>query len=414
MMISSTIFSLLLFVSSAASAADLAIVHATLLPGVGPPIADATVIVEAGRITAIGAGLAAPEGIAEVVDAAGAYLLPGLIDMHSHMGVYSWPSAEAHSDGNEATQPTTPSVWAGDSVRVDDPAFRRAVAGGVTTVLVLPGSANLIGGEGAVLKLRNARTFADLQVAGAPRHIKMACGENPKRVYKADEDGPSTRMGNVAAMRAALQAARDYRVERSKPGATRPTDRDLDVLLDVLDGNVRVNVHCYRSDDIEAILRIMDDFDVQVNAFHHATDAYKVRDLLAKHGAGIATWPDWWGFKQEAFDAIPENAALTKAAGVRVATHSDSAETVQRLHIEAAKHVGAGMPEQAALETITIDPAILIGLEARIGSVELGKDADLVLFSHHPFDVRALAQLTWIEGVRVYDRAAEEQADGLR
>ncbi len=414
MMISSTAFSAMFALTSAARSADVAIVHANLLPISGPPVADGTVLIEGGRIVAVGPGLAVPPGTPEVVDAAGGWLMPGLIDLHSHMGVYSWPGGESHSDGNEATAPTTPSVWAGDSVRVNDPAFRAAVAGGVTTVLVLPGSANLVGGEGVVLKLRPARTFADMRVAGAPRHIKMACGENPKRVYHADEDGPSTRMGNVAALRARLQAALDYRALRSKPGSTTPTDRDLDVLLDVLDGKVRVNVHCYRSDDIEGVLRVMDDFGVQINAFHHATDAYKVRDLLAAHGVGIATWPDWWGFKHESFDAIPENAALSKAAGLRVATHSDSPDTVQRLHLEAAKHVGVGMSEQAAMETITLDPAALIGLADRIGTIEIGKDADLVLFNHHPFDVRALAQLTWIEGARVYDRAAAERADAQR
>ncbi|MBL8616458.1 MAG: amidohydrolase [Deltaproteobacteria bacterium] len=392
-----------------AAAAELVIVHATILPVVGPPITDGTLVVSDGRITAVGAALPVPPGAVEVVDAGGAYLLPGLIDLHSHMGVYPWPGGPAHSDGNEATHPTTPAVWTGDSVRVLDPAFRAASAGGVTSALVLPGSANLIGGEGVVLKLRPGRTLHDMRFDGAPRHLKMACGENPKRVYGQDVDGPSTRMGNVRALRAAFQAARDYRVARqTRPNET-PKDADLEVLLDVLDGKVRVNVHCYRHDDMEAMLRVMEDQGVKISAFHHATDAYKIRDLLAAKGVGVATWPDWWGFKHEAYEAIPENAALNKQAGVVVATHSDSPHTVQRLHIEAAKHVAAGLSEQAALETITIDPARLMGVADRVGSLEVGKDADLVLFSHHPFDVQALALRTWIDGRLVYDRAAAKE-----
>ena len=195
---------MIVFVSGlAAMAADLAIVHATVLPVAGPPIEDGTVIVTDGRIEAVGAGLAVPDGTRQVVDASGKWLTPGIIDVHSHMGVYSWPSGDAHGDGNEMTSPTTPRVWAGDSIRVADPAFARARAGGVTTVQILPGSANLIGGQSAVLKLRPSRVLSDMLFEGAPRAIKMACGENPKRVYKDDEDGPSTRMGNIAGMRAA-------------------------------------------------------------------------------------------------------------------------------------------------------------------------------------------------------------------
>jgi len=397
--------------STGASAADLAIVHATVLPVSGPSMEDCTVLVQDGRITAVGVGLPVPEGTLEVVDATGMYLTPGLIDLHSHMGVYPWPSGDAHADGNEMIHPITPHVRAEDSVRVADPAFSRARAGGVTSVLVLPGSGNLMGGQGAPLKLRNVRTLAEMRFEAAPRAIKMACGENPKRVYKEDAFGPMTRMGNLAWMRSSFQSALDYRIARERSSEPVAQEAMMETLLDVLDGEIRVHVHCYRHDDIEGIIRVMDEFDVQVTAFHHALEAYKVRDLIVAHGAGIATWPDWWGFKLEAYDAIPENMQLVKDAGARVALHSDSANTVQRLYTEAAKVVGYGMSEQDALETITLDPAILLGVADRVGTIEVGKDADLALFSHHPFDVTTLVVRTWIDGEQVFDRTTEGTPD---
>ncbi len=394
-----------------ALAADLAIVHATVLPISGPPLEDGTVLITAGRIEAVGKGLAVPPGTKEVVDATGRWLMPGIIDLHSHMGVYPWPGANAHSDGNEATDPITARVWAGDAVWVGDPAFARARAGGVTTIQVLPGSANLIGGQAAILKLRPTRLFEEMLFEGAPRAVKMACGENPKRVYKEDVDGPSTRMGNVAALRAGFQEALDYRKAKQTWRDPPMTNPDLEVLLDILDGEVRVNVHCYRSDDIEAIYRVMDEFGVKVTTFHHALEAYKVRDLLAKHGTGAATWADWWGFKMEAYDGIPWNATLLTEAGVPVAIHSDSADGVQRLYTEAAKTLRYGMSEEDALEAITLNPARLLGVEGRVGTIEVGKDADLALFSRHPLDVYTLVERTWIDGVLVYDRAKDGVPD---
>ena len=397
----------------AALAADLAIVHATVLPVSGSAIEDGTVLVTGGHIEAVGAGLAVPPGTAQVVDASGQFLMPGIIDVHSHMGVYPWPQADAHGDGNEATDPITARVWAGDSVHVSDPAFARARAGGVTTVQILPGSANLIGGESVVLKLRPSRTLAGMRFEGAPRGIKMACGENPKRVYGGDVDGPSTRMGNLAAMRAAFQAALDYRAARQTWRDPPVTDPDLEVLLDVLDGDVRVHVHCYRHDDIEGIYRVMDQYGIQVASFQHALEAYKVRDLIAAHGTGVATWADWWGFKLEAWDGIPDNAALVTSAGVPVAIHSDSSDQVQRLHLEAAKTLRYGMSEAEALEAITLDPARLLGVDSRTGSIEVGKDADLALFSRHPLDAYTRVERTWIDGVLVFDRATEGTPDGV-
>ncbi len=400
---------LLLFLASAL-ATDVAVVGATILPVSAAPIPDGTVLIRDGKIAAVGTDVQIPKGTT-IVNAEGQFLMPGIIDVHSHMGVYPWPSASAHGDGNEAIDPITARVRAEDSVHVSDPAFARARAGGVTTIQVLPGSANIMGGEAVVLKIRPVRTLEGMRFKGAPRGIKMACGENPKRVYRSDINGPQTRMGNLAAMRAAFQAAKDHRLARETHRDPPPLDSNLQTILDVLDGKVRVHVHCYRHDDIEGIFRVMDEFGVQVASIQHALEAYKVRDLIKQHGAGIATWADWWGFKMEAFDGIPHNAAMVKAAGVPVAIHSDSANQVQRLNIQAAKTLRYGMSEADALESITLDPARLLGIENAVGSIEVGKDADLALFSSHPLDMYSLNTATWIDGELVYERSKEGTPD---
>lgn len=391
---------------------DLVILHATVLPVSGPAIPDAMVVVHQGRIASVGPATG-PVPAGDVLDAAGMWLMPGLIDVHSHMGVYSWPGGSGSSDGNEAVSPFTPRVWVGDSFDPEDPAIPRAQAGGITTIQVLPGSANLIGGQAAIVKLRDARTLDAMLFAGAPRAIKMACGENPKRVYQevADDDQIQTRMGEMAGLRQELQKALDYRAARAR-NPPPPKDLDLEVLLDVLDDKIRVNLHCYQSHDIADWFRVADEYGFRITTIHHALETYKVRDLLAAHGTGIATWPDWWGFKLEAWDGIPEGPALVSAAGVPVATHSDSASHVQRLYMEAAKLVRHGMSEADALESITLDPARLLGVDARVGSIEVGKDADLALFDRHPLDGYTRVQKTWVDGALVYDRAVEGSPDG--
>ena len=399
-----------LLLASAALGADLALVNATVLPVSGPPLEQATVLIAEGRIEALGEGLAVPDGT-PTLDLTGKTVTPGLIDVHSHMGVYSWPGGTAHSDGNEMTDPFTADVWAGDSVRVHDPAFRRARAGGVTTVQILPGSANLVGGQSAVLKLRDSRTLRGMLFADAPRGLKMACGENPKRVYGKEEEGPATRMGNLARMRAKLQEALDYRAAREGREPV-PRDAELEVLLGVLDGEIRVHLHCYRHDDIEGMVRLMDEHGVRMASIQHALEAYKVRDLLIERGTAIATWPDWWGFKLEAYDAIPENILLFKEDGGVAAVHSDSADTIQRLYTEAAKLLASGLTEAQALETITLDPARMLGIDARVGTLEPGKDADLAVFSGSPFDVYSRVELTLVDGTVLYDRTKEGTPDG--
>ncbi len=394
------------------SSTAFAIVHATVLTISGPPLSDTAVVVDGGRIVQVGGTL--PAGVT-TLDATGQFLTPGFIDLHSHMGVYAWPGGNGSNDGNEAVEPFTPRVRALDSFDPEDPAIPRARAGGITTIQVLPGSANMMGGQAAILKLRLARTVDPMVFAEAPRAIKMACGENPKRVYGnvIDDDQVQTRMGEIAILRQEFLRAREYATARASKSPP-PRDLDLDVVADVLAGKVRVNLHCYRSHDIADWFRVADEFGFRIVTIHHALETYKVRDLLAARGTGIATWPDWWGFKQEAFDGIPEGAALVSNAGVPVATHSDSASHIQRFNIEAAKMVRYGMTEADALESITLDPARLLGVDTYVGSVEAGKQADLALWDKHPLDGTSRCQKTWIDGALVYDRAVEGTPNGRR
>lgn len=397
------------------SSAPVALVHGTLLTVDGPVIPDGTLVLRGRTIEAMGAGLAPPPG-ARVIDCTGQFVSPGVIDIHSHMGVYPWPEGNAHGDGNEAVAPFTPRAWAGDGFDAEDPAIPRARAGGVTSVQVLPGSANLVGGRSAVLKLRDSILLDELLFREAPPGIKMAIGENPKRVYggvEHDADQVQTRMGEYAAFRAKFQAALDYRAARQRKEPP-PRDLDLDVLLDVLDGKVRVHLHCYRTHDIQAFLRVADAYTFKVASLQHALEAYKIREVVAAHGAGVATFADWWGFKLEAWDAIPQNAVLCQQAGVVTCIHSDSASHIQRLPLEAAKMMRYGWTEAQALESVTLAPARLLGVEARVGSLAVGKDADVAVWSHHPTDVYTRCMRTFVDGVQVYDREKEGTPDGVR
>lgn len=391
-----------------ALAADLAILHATVLTAAGPPILDGTVVIHDGVIASVGGPV--PPG-ADTLDATGMYLAPGIIDPHSHMGDYSWPDGNGHSDGNEASEPFTPRVWAGDSVNLEDPAFDLARAGGVTTIQVLPGSANLVGGRSAVLKLRQRRLLDQLVFKAAPPGIKMAIGENPKRVYGASTalapqgDQLQTRMGEFAALRREFQAALDYRDARKRPNPP-ARDLDLDVMLDVIDDKILVHLHCYETNDILGMYRIADQYGFHIQSLQHGLEAYKVRDVIAAHGTMLATFSDWWGFKLEAWDAIPQNAVLSSQAGIGVSMHSDSASFVQRLNVEAAKMMRYGWTADQALQSITITPARMLGVDAKVGTIEVGKDADLALYSGDPLSVYSRVQRTWIDGEVVYDRAS--------
>jgi imidazolonepropionase-like amidohydrolase len=399
--------------------------HATVMPASGPAIEDGAVAFADGKLLAVGrnADVATPPG-AEEVDGTGLYVTPGIIDAHSHLGVYASPETSSTSDGNEATAPVTAELSAEHSFWPQDPGLRRAAAGGVTSLLVLPGSANLIGGRGFPVKLHFGRSAAEMRFPGAKDGLKMACGENPRRVYGSMQHrAPATRMANVAGFRQAFAKAREYMERQSewekkrakKPEEAGPEplrDLQLETLAEVLRGNILVQNHCYRADEMEVMLRVADEFGFSIRAFHHALEAYKLRDRLAEKQVAVATWADWWGFKMEAWDGIPENAGLVSQAGGRAVIHSDSALGIQRLNQEASKAMWrareSGLPitEEEALRWVTLQPAWVMGVEDRTGSLEPGKMADVVLWKNHPLSVYARAQRVWADGVVTFDAAS--------
>jgi len=396
----------------------------TVLTAAGHRYEPGWVALVEGRIRGVGEGEPPAIAGARVLDVTGHFVTPGLIDAHSHLGVYPSPGANAHGDGNEATAPSTAGVWAEHSVWPQDPGFHRAIAGGVTALQILPGSANLVGGRGFVAEVVPARGSRAMRFPGAPETVKMACGENPKRVYGNRNSAPSTRMGNARAFRElfyeAQRALEDWEAaappqegrRRRKGGeGAEPPERDLDLetLVLLLRGEALAQVHCYRADDMLTILQLADEVGFEVRSFHHAVEAYKIRDILAERGVASSVWADWWGFKLEAYDGILENAALLDEAGVRAIIHSDSAIGIQRLNQEAAKAYHAGLAagvdvsEDDALGWITANPAWALGIDHLTGTLEPGKRADVVVWDAHPFSVRARARKVFVEGVLRYD-----------
>jgi len=418
------------------SGGDVLIRGATVWTAAREVLEETDVLVQKGRITRVGVGLKAPDGVF-VVDGTKAHLTPGLIDPHSHLGVYPLPSLRGTADGNEwAAKPLTAQVRAEDAYWPQDPAIPRALAAGVTTAQILPGSSNLVGGWGVTVRLIPGRTVDEVRFPGAPTGLKMACGENPKYGY-GKKGGPFSRMGNVAWMRAAFQAAVEYRRKwrqhRAKVAAWRdkrtracdkgkghehavaplPPERDLqlETLVRVMEGKVRVHWHCYRADDMAATMRVAEEFGFKVAAFHHASEAYKIRDLLAKHGAAAVTWINWWGFKAEATDAIPEGVALLHQAGVVATMHSDSSRVIQRLNHEGALAYYRGVQAKIGLEPhdavkfVTINAARVLGIQDQVGSIEVGKLGDLVLWDRAPLSVYARPTRVFVAGRLMFDRS---------
>jgi imidazolonepropionase-like amidohydrolase len=389
------------------------VTNVTIFDGEGGRIDGGSALFADGKIVAIGQTVAAPAG-ATVIDGTGKVLTPGVIDIHSHLGDYPSPGVPANSDGNEATGPITADVWAEHSVWPQDPGFSRAlVNGGVTTLEILPGSANLMGGRSVVVKNVHARTEQGMKFPGAPYGLKMACGENPKRVYGAKGREPSTRMGNIAVDRATWARAVEYKRKWDKyetDGGEPPTrDIAMDTLRGVLAGEIRVQNHCYRADEMAIVLDMAKEFGYHVSAFHHAVEAYKIADLLKANGTCAAVWADWWGFKMEAYDAISENLALLQNAGACAMIHSDDENGIQRLNQEVAKALAAGrragiqISDATAWTWLTINPARALGIDDKTGSLKPGKMADLVLWNGNPFSVYSRPEKVWIDGALLYD-----------
>jgi len=398
------------------------ITNVTILDGKGGRIEGGSILMEGGDIKAVGQSIEAPAG-AEVIDGAGRWVTPGIIDTHSHLGVYPSPGVQSHSDGNEVGEPVTADAWVEHSNWPQDPGYIRAAAGGITALQLLPGSANLVGGRSVTLKNVPGRVAQDMKFPGAPYGMKMACGENPKRVYGGGKNSPEfrphTRMGNVAGYRAAWAEAQDYqrawdKYERDyKAGKdVLPPKRDLNLetLAGVLNGEILVHMHCYRADDMGTMLDVMKEFDYKISSFHHAVESYKIADRLAEDGVCSSMWADWWGFKMEAYDGIRENIPFVHKAGACAIVHSDSDSGIQRLNQEAAKALadgrkaGVDISKEEAWQWLSLNPAKALGIADKTGTIEVGKDADIVLWSGDPFSVYTKADKTFVDGAVVFDR----------
>ncbi|MEL0642098.1 amidohydrolase [Pseudoalteromonas aliena] len=394
------------------------ITNATVLTGTGERLDEADVLLVDGKVKQVGKDLTATADI--TIDAQGKWVTPGIIDVHSHLGAYPSPSVESHQDGNEMTSPNTAEVWVEHSVWPQDPGFNRAREGGITSLQILPGSANLFGGRGVTLKNVPAHTMQGMKFPEAPYGLKMACGENPKRVYGRQGVLPSTRMGNMAGYRMAWAEAAEYKRAWDKYDADYAAGlnpeapvRDIkhDTLRGVLEGEVRIHNHCYKAEEMAMMIDLSKEFGYHAGTFHHGVEAYKIADLLAENGSCAALWPDWWGFKMEAYDMVQENVAIVDAVKNSCAVvHSDSDTTIQRLNQEAGKVMyranenGFDISEQHAIKWITANAAKSLGIDDKTGSLEAGKQGDVVIWNQSPFSVYAKAEQVFVDGAKVYDR----------
>ncbi|MGW8267602.1 MAG: amidohydrolase [Longimicrobiales bacterium] len=392
--------------------------NATVFTGTGERLDGGSILIRDGKIAEIGRSVSAPSD-ALVVDATGKFVTPGVIDPHSHLGVYASPGIPSLSDGNEATAPNTAEVWAEHSIWPQDPAFGLALAGGVTALHTLPGSANLIGGRSVTVKPVPSRTYQGMKFPGAPHGLKMACGENPKRVYA--QRGPATRMANVAGWRTYFIQAQDYlkrwktwREEGADPEKAPTRNLELESIAATLNGEIDAHWHCYRADEMVTAMDIANEFGFHIATFEHAVEGYKIRDYLRDYGACALMWADWWGFKLEAYDGIKENVALVHEAGACAVMHSDDAQIGQFLNLESAKALRAaneaGIPitKAEAVAWFTLNAARAIGIDDVTGSLEAGKNADVVIWSGDPFSIYTKTEKVFVDGALLYDRSAPD------
>ncbi len=408
-----------IFGASLAFAADAPVLirNATILTITKGTI-KGSILLQNGKIAAIGDKVLAPPG-AKIIDGAGKFVMPGIIDCHSHI------MAEAINEGSVSVSSM---VGIDDVLNPEDIAIFRALAGGVTTANILHGSANSIGGKTIVTKLRWGTNAEAMKFEGAMPGIKFALGENPKRAGAAAGFGipaanlryPATRMGVEDVIREAFNDAKSYKasIEQYKAKIARkevaiPPARDLklEALVEVLDGKRFVHAHCYRQDEILMLLHVADDYGFKIRTLQHVLEGYKVAKEIAAHGAGASTFSDWWAYKMEAQDAIPYNAAIMMRKGVLVSLNSDDAELMRHLDKEAAKTVKyGGLSETEALSLITINPAKQLAIDNRVGSLEVGKDADVLLYDGHPLSNFSKVEKVWIDGHEYFDR--DEEVNG--
>lgn len=400
----------------------VAITNATVLTASRGTLEKATILIREGKIAAVGPDVRVPAG-AEVIDGTGRFVMPGIIDAHSH----------SMSEGiNEGSLSSTAMVRIEDVLRQDAPSIYRMLAGGVTTINILHGSANTIGGQNAVVKLRWGLPVDSMLFAGAPPGIKFALGENVRRTNNPPPPGrdrryPFSRMGVEQFLRERFTRAREYQAEwktyeaavknrrRNEPEPVPPRrDLELDALVEILEGKRLIHAHSYRSDEIVMLLNVAKEFQFTIASLQHVLEGYKVADEIAAAGAGASTFADNWAYKLEAYDAIPHNAALMAERGVTVTINSDSDERARRLYQEAAKAIKyGGASEEEALRMITLNAARQLGIADRTGSIDVGKDADLAIFTAHPFSPAARVEMTLVDGRPFFDRKKAPTLESL-
>jgi imidazolonepropionase-like amidohydrolase len=416
-----TLLAILITLPLAAQERVTLIRNATILTITNGTIQNGSVLIRGSKIAAVGRDLTAPAN-ARVIDGTGKFVLPGIIDTHSHSAV--------EGQVNEGTVPNSGMVRIGDVVDPRDISVYRQLAGGTTTALVLHGSANAIGGQSQILKWKWGRPASEWFIPDAPRTIKFALGENPKSSNFRPPEGvarqyPATRMGVEEVIRKSFTDARDYMATweeyeaRRKKGETPiPPRRNvlMETMADILRGKIDVHAHCYRSDEMIMLLNLADELGFKVHEMQHVLEGYKVGKEIAKHGASSGTFIDWWGYKAEAYDATPYNVALMVRQGVLTSVNSDSDELARHLNHDAAKAMKyGGLTEDEALRLCTINPAKQLRLDHRLGSIEAGKDADLVIWNGHPLSVYARVDTTFIEGEVYFDRETDlRQREALR
>ncbi len=388
---------------------DVLIKNATVMTAIKGTLENTDILIQNGKIAKIGKNLAAPAGT-RIVDASGKYVTPGIIDCHSHTMLDAI---------NEGVYSVTSMTRTRDVLNPTDIAIYRALAGGVTTANILHGSANSIGGQNTIVKFKYGHPVEEFPVADAPPGIKFAMGENPKQTNFSQPGRPPryprTRMGVIETMRDAFLRARDYRQawEDFKSGKSKVQPRkdlELEPIAEVLDGKRLVHAHGYRSDEHLNLMLLADEFGFKVATLQHGLEAYKIASEIAKHGTGVSIFTDSWSYKLEAYDAIPYDAYILWKNGVVVSINSDSDERMRRLNLDAAKvEKYGGVPEEEALKMITLNAAKQLGIDKRTGSIEVGKDGDVLIWTAHPFSVYSRVETTIIEGETYFDRTADAQ-----